>query len=227
MPIPSYTPSGLNPVKYLNGALWNGQVSQYRIKSGYNFNIFRGDPIIMGTATGVNPLPGYILSYADFAGTAYKSGTPVIGNIPTLGVFVGCSYQDVAGVNPADPASPGRQFWAANTATLSGMDVTAYVIDDPNVVYEIQALIATSASDSMRRAIYSGLVAATNPTTTQQNGVSSVGFAGVQTANALGTGPCDLRLIRMSGDSRNQDAAVNNIWEVVLNNSYFAARSAV
>ena len=224
MAISSYTPFGLNPVKYLNGALWNGQVSQYRIKSGYNFNIFRGDPIIMGTAAGANP--GYILSYADLNGTNYKAAA-TIGSAPTLGVFVGCSYQDVAGVNPADPASPGRQFWAANTATLSGMDVTAYVIDDPNVVYEMQTALATSPANSMMRAIFAGLAPNTNPTTAQQNGVSSVGFGQPVVANTIATGPADLRLIRLSGAAGNESGAINNIWEVVLNNSYFAARSAV
>ncbi len=59
-----------------------------------------------------------------------------------LGVFNGCSFQNLAGINPIDPASPGRSYWPAGTQTFNSLPAVAAVIDDPNVVFNIQCNIA-------------------------------------------------------------------------------------
>ena len=39
---------GLQAIKTINGATWNGQTSTYFIESGYVNNIFKGDLVYLG-----------------------------------------------------------------------------------------------------------------------------------------------------------------------------------
>jgi hypothetical protein len=53
--------------------------------------------------------------------------------VTPIGVFIGCEYED---------ASLGlfhRAFWPASQAIKTGTTAWAYVIDDPDVLFEIQA----------------------------------------------------------------------------------------
>jgi hypothetical protein len=117
-------PWGLLPIRNLGSATWNGQTTPYPIQSTYPQNIFRGDPVYVTN--------GYIHSLNDANG-----GDPSGQQI--LGVFWGASFQTSTATNPIDPASPGRMYWPANTVTLNNVDATAFIIDDPNVIYNIQS----------------------------------------------------------------------------------------
>lgn len=110
-------PTGLSPARHLTG----GEVrlsEHYSIASGYSTSIFRGDPVEL-TATS-----GQIQVAAD-------------NNVDNLGVFWGCSYIDSAG-NPVF-----KPYWPASTTATS---IVAYVYDDPNIEYEIQADTCTVAA---------------------------------------------------------------------------------
>lgn len=118
-------PWGLQAIKTIGAATWNGQTSQYLIQSGYAFNIFKGDLVYLGA-------DGYIHNLSDLQ----------VANYPTaqaLGVFNGCSFATPTSINPIDPASPGRSFWPGGTVTLGGVDATCDIIDDPNTIYNIQS----------------------------------------------------------------------------------------
>lgn len=119
-------PQGLQALKYLNGAPWNNQTNAYLIDSGYANNIFRGDLVYINST-------GYIQNMA--TNTSPQTN-------PTIGVFAGCSYVAPTSVNPIDPASPGKPFWPAGTNTVGDVPATAFIIDDPNTVFEIQSTYA-------------------------------------------------------------------------------------
>lgn len=117
-------PRGLVPVKTIDGHATHA-LRQYLIPSAYSTAIFNGDPVVM-TASGSNR--GYIgrMNTTVTATTVTSSGT-------WLGVFVGCTY-----VDPNSKQPVMRQYYPGSITPASG-DIVAYVIDDPDALFEIQA----------------------------------------------------------------------------------------
>src|SRR4029077_20879322 len=120
-------PAGLVATKTITSAIYNGQTSPfpYKIQSGYPKNIFNGDLVFLGA-------DGFIHNLADLFVAGYPTAQAV-------GVFNGCSYAQPTANNPTDPANPGRPYWPAGTITANGLYADCYIIDDPNIVYSIQA----------------------------------------------------------------------------------------
>jgi len=114
------TPNGLVPRKFITGAAFNGQTGKYTIVSGYNTNIFTGDPVIQLNTGGI--------------GVAGGSGA---AGIATLGVFMGCKYL----LNNVPTFSP---YWPANTQPDNNLNAEAFVVDDPTVLFDIQ--VASNAN---------------------------------------------------------------------------------
>lgn len=109
-------PFGLQPRYYLGGSTWNNQTRQYRITSAYGTSLFTGDPVTL-LANGVIGI-----------------ATAGDGN-PILGSFQGVEWYDVNG-NYNFSA-----YWTAGTAVQAGGYATAFVTDDPNIIYSIQVSI--------------------------------------------------------------------------------------
>tara|TARA_R100000655_G_scaffold106663_2_gene156197 strand:+ start:6353 stop:6934 length:582 start_codon:yes stop_codon:yes gene_type:complete len=109
----SAEPYGARPVGTLsaNGS-YSGKVRHYSIASGYATSIFYGDFVKLVAAGGVEK------------DTGTTSLTPV-------GIFLGCSYTD-----PNTNQLTFNQMW---TASIAASDAVAYVIDDPDVIFEMQA----------------------------------------------------------------------------------------
>ncbi len=101
-------PIGLKPVRVEGG----GQITleERSIASGYNTNIFTGDPV-EETGTGTN--------------VAVAAG----GNVDNYGVFVGCRYVDPQGKQVHSP------YWPANQVAT---EIVALVARDPRILYEVQ-----------------------------------------------------------------------------------------
>lgn len=104
-----FAPFGFRPVRRNDGAAWTGNMTQYKIASGNSHSFFYGDPV-------------YRLS------TGYIDDSTSLPTQGVLGIFVGCEFQNVAQGSPWSNYYPG-----ASTA-----DVLAWVIDDPNVVFQVQ-----------------------------------------------------------------------------------------
>jgi hypothetical protein len=126
-------PTGLQAVKTITGAPWNGQTNPYYIQSGYANNIFKGDLVTLDTN-------GFIINMRDIAPN--DGSTANTAGAGPIGVFNGCSFVTNTATNPIDPASPGRPYWPAGTVTLNGVPAIANIIDDPNVVFTIQTYAA-------------------------------------------------------------------------------------
>lgn len=111
-------PFGLRPI----GRLDNGSLEvfrQYPIASGYAANIAMGDVVQLvdgGTATTIEKQSG--------------TGDDTTA-IDIVGIFVGCSYTD-----PNTNQVVYSQLWPTGTVASDAM---AFVVDDPSVLFAIQA----------------------------------------------------------------------------------------
>lgn len=120
----SNRPSGYTPVRYLNGAPWNGQANLYSIAAGYGTALYIGDPCIssgtsdafgtqgiaIGAETGA--LRGVIVGLYNSGSTTATPGGVSVGNIINSNI----TYR---------PASDPNVWYAA-------------VVDDPNVLFAVQ-----------------------------------------------------------------------------------------
>tara|TARA_R110002096_G_scaffold23810_3_gene75595 strand:- start:458 stop:1042 length:585 start_codon:yes stop_codon:yes gene_type:complete len=111
---------GMKPVRMIGGAPYNGGQSRYRIAANYGTSIFQGDMVAAVTGGGVE---------------VHADG----GTVPIVGVFNGCMY--------TDPTSGEQVFSNYYPASTDAADIIAFVIDDPMVVFEIQAAIAFPIAD--------------------------------------------------------------------------------
>lgn len=108
-------PAGLKPVRYLNGAPWNGKARMYYVRSDYATALFIGDTIKSGGSADA------LGKYA----TVEASGDT--GNI--RGVIIGFSDQPHVAF---DADNLYRKYKPASTAMY------CLVVDDPDVIFEAQ-----------------------------------------------------------------------------------------
>ena len=111
------TPYGLRPINEVSGTPYAGATRKLPIASGYGTNIFYGSVVVIA-ADGTIQLMTDIGSQAD----QFPVGT--------IGVFMGCSYTD------ATMGFVNRQSWPANQVAN---DALAFIVDDPNVAFQVQA----------------------------------------------------------------------------------------
>lgn len=155
----SAKPYGLRLAKSMGDRRTAHGFSQYPIASGYNTILKTGDLVKLAIGGTVQKETGT------------TSATP-------LGVFIGVSYTD-----PGTKYFVQKQFWAAGTVASDAM---AYVIDDPDVVYQIQANGSLSQN-----------AVGTNAAIVQGSGNATLGISGV-TLNAssiAGTATLPLRIV--------------------------------
>ena len=147
----SAAPYGFRPVGLLGGGDWSNSIRHIKLTNSYGTSIFYGDVLKVVAA-----------------GTVEKdSGTTTM---TPVGIFVGCSYTD-----PGSSQPTYSQMWTAST---SATDIMAYVVDDPNIVFQAQgdatlaqtalgnnvAVVQTAGSTSIgtsKNAIDSSTIAAT------------------------------------------------------------------
>lgn len=121
------SPYGLRPVKRADGIAYSGATSQYLIDpAGEASNLFYGQVVHIGS-------DGYIAlstaTGADATTNAFSVGTTLTGSI---GVFVGCEYVNAQG------QLTFSQYYPTGYAAPSGTEIKAYVVDDPNVLFQAQ-----------------------------------------------------------------------------------------
>lgn len=170
----------------LTGASWNTATSVYPIASAYATAIYTGDPV------------------APVAGTG-KIGIGVAG-AGVYGVFKGVIYLD---------ATNQRQFlpyWPAAAVTFSG-DAEAYVIDDPNVEFNIQTGAVGAAAANINKNANFVTVAGTTP-----GGISKT-YLDMATVGDEAAKSCKiLRLAPVPDAGANTIGLPHNIFGVAYNN---------
>ena len=112
------TPYGFKPLNHVGGTPYAGAVRHISIASGFGTNIFNGSIVNIVAA-------GTIEVVTDLG----SNGDPFPAGV--IGVFVGCTY--------TDPTSKNKTFsnhWPTGTVASDAM---AYVVDDPQVLFQVQA----------------------------------------------------------------------------------------
>ena len=103
---------GLKPSRMMGGGAYTGGQSRYRIANNQSGAIFQGDL--------VKQLTGGTVSRAAASST-----------VPVVGVFNGVQY--------TDPTSKEVVFSNHYPRSVAAADIIAFIIDDPDVVFEVQA----------------------------------------------------------------------------------------
>lgn len=123
---------GLKPVKRADGMPYAGAVTHYKIDpAGEATNLFYGQVVILGA-------DGYV-ALATASGADATTNNLGGSGVGALGVFVGCEYTNDQGQRIQS------QYYPSGTA--NGGDIVAYVVDDPNVLF--QAELDATATQTM------------------------------------------------------------------------------
>jgi hypothetical protein len=123
---------GLKPVKRADGMPYAGAVTHYKIDpAGEATNLFYGQVVILGA-------DGYV-ALATASGADATTNNLGGSGVGALGVFVGCEYTNDQGQRIQS------QYYPSGTA--NGGDIVAYVVDDPNVLF--QAELDDTATQTM------------------------------------------------------------------------------
>jgi hypothetical protein len=183
---------GMKPVRMIGGAPYTGGQSRYRIAANYGTSIFQGDMVAQVTG-------GTVEVHADG------------GTVPVVGVFNGCQY--------TDPTSGEQVFSNYYPASTNASDIIAFIIDDPDVVYEVQADDTFPVTDLFGNfdIVYTSA------------GSTSTGISGAEldvTTGATAT-TLPIKAIDISEDPNNSDTgSANTNVLVVIQNSVFGVKGA-
>jgi hypothetical protein len=131
-------PYGLKPVNLIGGQVFAGSTRMYPIVQNYGTGLFNGDVVQM-TTTGT-----VAISTLAIGTTSQAAQTAVPA---TVGVFVGCEY--------SPPAGPifGKQRAQYYPASTNATDAVAYVVDDPDTVFQSAVLSMPAASTNTATAL--------------------------------------------------------------------------
>ena len=183
-------PFGLRPVGELGSRYNTSGTTEYSIASGASGNIFSGDLVKMAST-------GTILVAA--AGDQ------------ALGVFRGCKYTD----------SNGDVIYSAYwpNGTVSS-DAVAFVVDDPNALFEVQS----AATGSVVQTVVGNNADIVYSTGSTQTGISAVKISGTTAATSA-----QLRIVGFSGDPDNNALGTGtlstNVNMIVKINEHFYAQT--
>lgn len=183
---------GMKPVRMMGGSPYSGGQSRYRIAANYGTSIFQGDMVMQVTGGGVE---------------IHADG----GTVPIVGVFNGCKY--------TDPTSGEQVFSNYYPASTNASDIIAFIVDDPNVVFEVQSDDTFPVAD-----LFGNFdIIDTN------SGSTYTGISGLELDLSTGatTTTLPLKAIDISQDPDNSDVASSNTNVlVVIQNHICGVKSA-
>ena len=176
---------GLRPYRKLDGTPLVGAQNRYTIASGYATAIYQGDL--------VEPLT---------SGNIQKHGANTSDAV--VGVFNGCFY--------TDPTTQKPTYSNYYPGGIAASDITAFVIDDPDAVFLIDADEAFTRADLYR-----------NYSVTNTTGVTATGISKAQLdVSVSGTATTfAIQAIDICQDPDNSDTANANANVLVRINNHF------
>ena len=146
-------PYGFKPVNLIGGTPYAGSTRQIKIASGYASNLYNGQIVRIAT-DGTIQLMVNLGSAAD----VFLAGT--------VGVFVGCTYTD-----PTLKYKLNSQYWPTGTVASDAM---AYVVDDPNAVFQVQSAGSLAQADLGANVPLNAVQSTSTGSTTTGNSNTSV-----------------------------------------------------
>ena len=176
---------GLRPYRKLDGTPLVGAQNRYTIASGYATAIYQGDL--------VEPLG---------TGNIQKHGANTSDAV--VGVFNGCFYTD-----PTTQKPTFKNFYPGG---IAASDITAFVIDDPDAVFLIDADAAFTRADLYK-----------NYSVTNTTGVTATGISKAQLDVSVSgvTATFAIQAIDISQDPDNSDTSNANANVLVRINNHF------
>ena len=186
---------GFRPVRMIGGSYNSSGQSEYRITTStasYSTKIYQGDIVTQATT-------GVVTRIARADGGSATSDIIV-------GVFNGCFYTD-----PTTSTPTWSNYWPGNAAT----DAVGFFIDDPMVVFEIQADAAFPVTD-----LWGNFDIVDQSTV----GDTTSGRSNVELDVSTGatTATLPMKALNISGDPENSDtsAANTNVYVVIQNHLF-------
>jgi hypothetical protein len=182
---------GLRPYRSINGAPWNNAQNRYTVANNLSTAIFQGDPVKPTTAGNV---------------TLARSNT----SDRIIGVFNGVFYND--------PTTQKPTFRNNYPGSIAVAGITAFVVDDPNTVYLVDANAAFSRADLFKN--YSLTNVSGNTLTGISEKQLAVNTSGIATTFAVQA----IDIQEGATDSDSSTSGVNVL--VRINNHFFRSGTA-
>jgi hypothetical protein len=177
---------GLRPYRSINGAPWNNAQNRYTVANNLSTAIFQGDPVKPTTAGNV---------------TLARSNT----SDRIIGVFNGVFYND--------PTTQKPTFRNNYPGSIAAAGITAFVVDDPNTVFLVDANAAFSRADLFKN--YSLTNVSGNTLTGISEKQLAVATSGITTTFAVQA----IDIQEGATDSDSSTSGVNVL--VRINNHFF------
>lgn len=200
------SPYGLRAVNEIGGLPYAGSTRTFLIDpAGTASNIYNGSPVYVNA-------DGYLAVATATGADATTNGFPVgTANTGIVGVFVGCSF-----VN-----AQGQQIFSQYYPTGTTGVITAQVIDDPDVVFQVQSAGSITQAGLGANVFFSTGAVATGSTTTGNSTASVVAGSSAVTTTAA---------FRIVGFPQNVTSTVGDAYTDVLvkiNPGYHSYTNAV
>jgi hypothetical protein len=191
------SPFGLKPLRHKSGAPYNGAVNPYYIPSSYGTALYVGDPVVKtGTSnTAAVKVPG--------------AGSFNIGTMPEINKATAGDANAVTGVIVGFTALPSDLNKNYNPASTERV---AWVCDDPDIIFEIQADGAVAAASMGLNAVF--IYTHSGSTSTGLSGVELDTTSDVPAADASN----QMIIIRAANREDNDTTITHAKVEVLLNN---------
>ena len=178
---------GLRPYRKLDGTPLVGAQNRYTIKPGYGTAIYQGDMVVPVSTGNIE---------RHTAGNAAA----------VVGVFNGVFYND-----PTTQKPTYKNYYPGSITPTQG-DITAFVVDDPDAVFLMDADLSFVRADLFK-----------NYSVTSAGGVTQTGISSVQLdVSASGVASTfAVQALDITQDPDNQDVTVSNANILVIINNHF------
>ena len=203
------SPYGFRAVNELGGLPYAGSTRSFPINpAGYAVNIYNGSLVYVAAS-------GYLqictATGADGTTNALPTGTTLTG---AVGVFVGCTYTNAQG------QIIYSQYYPANTASVQGSTITAYVVDDDRAVFQVQADGSLTFAALGANVVLSAAQSSSTGSTTTGNSTTSVSATAQTTTGAF-------RVIGFVNNAQSQSGDAYTDILVKFNPGYHSYSNAV
>lgn len=192
-------PYGLKPIRTISGSNWNSQLNTYQISNDANAfttSLYSGDPVALATAT---------VSQAPYNGTATA----------LVGVFIGAIYTDTNGTVQFQAYVLNGISFLANTTP------TAYVVDDPHVIFQVQGDNAGVVATGIGQNVNLGNSAQNAGNSNLGQSTFTLTTAGI--GNPGTTATLSVKILRLAGTVTQNLSLPYYEFEVLINNHMYSA----
>jgi hypothetical protein len=172
-------PYGLKPINLIGGQVFAGATRQRRIASGAG-SIGYGDPVKFAS-------DGTVVV------TTEESTAPTRG---FAGVFLGCTF-----VSSVTGQPTYSQAWISGTSVKSGTYITAYVVEDPDTLFQVAGVSSSTVVSTSTGFTYSDVGLNVALVANTLNTVTNDSQQGVLVSSASTTNSLPLRIIDVVPDT--------------------------